>query len=302
MHPSKEEGVRGHNAKLKRMTRDYGAADKSMYKTARGNLENGPQKDYSYGAEPDEAASSDRSDRARRSTAANPIAAYKRGGAVRESQKARCRAEGGAVDSRKVVPMPVVPARAKTAPMEGKGSEANKPEIIQGKRALSTGGSVISRARGGRLNKKGATNVNIIVAPQAGNAGAVPPPVVPPPGPPGMPAAAAPEAPKPLMGPPPGPPGGPGGPGAMAGLPPGAMPPGAVPPGLSPMRKRGGRVHPDAKEDKALVKDMVKPTALRARGGMVKVGLDAGAATGEGRLEKSAARARRQGGDKTAEV
>ena len=55
------------------------------------------------------------------------------------------------------------------------------------------------------------------------------------------------------------------------------------------MRKRGGKTHSDAKEDKAMIKSMVKGEALkhRAAGGRIKQPhMTAGAATGEGRLEK----------------
>lgn len=263
-HPlSKDiEGVTGHNAKLKRMTRDYGAANKSQYKTARGNLENGPQKDYGYGAEGEGEASPARSDRTRRSSAANPIATYKRGGRVAERDKAEARAEGGAV-----------PARA-------------------------FGGGVIQRARGGKAGRaKAPTNITIVVAPQSpqGSNNPALPPEGTSPVPPPMPKP-------PMAGPggPGGPPGGaPGGPPGMP-LPPGALPPGGVPPGLMAGlgRKRGGGVHSDAKEDAAQIKRMVKPAALRARGGR----LTAGAATGEGRLEKAAMRAKRKGGDKTVEI
>ena len=254
MHPNKASSVKGNNAKLKRMTEDYGAADPSMFKTAKGVLKNGPQDDVGFG-EGDKPAP--RGDKARRTSAANPIATYAKGGRVRH-------AGGGVIGGQ-------VAMRAMGGRLEG---EMGMPSNV---------GS--SKGRG----KRAGTNVNIIVAPQSG----------PPPGP-----AAAPQLPPPM-------PGGPGGPGAGAGgppglppglpMPPGAAPAGALPPGLPQLpRKRGGRVHPDATEDKALVKQMVKPTALRARGGSIK--MTAGAESGPGRLEKSAARARRQSDDKNAEV
>ena len=54
--------------------------------------------------------------------------------------------------------------------------------------------------------------------------------------------------------------------------------------------KRGGAVksmkHDDAKEDRAMIKSMVKPSAIkRAAGG--KVMMTAGSESGEGRLQKS---------------
>lgn len=319
-HPMKKEGVVGHNDKLKRMTRDYGAANSSMYKTAKGNLKNGPQKDYGYGTEGEGEASSDRSDRPRRSSPANPIAAYKRGGRVHEREKAEARAIGGGV-------------------------------------------GVVGRADGGRVSRKGTTNVNIIVAPQAPQAApgpVIPPTGIEPPKPPMAPPAPPPAGPEGPAGAPPGLAGALGAGGPMGGLPPGAMPPGAVPPGLVPGRKKGGRVHSDVKEDKAVIKSMVKDSALKPKsrqfGGQLtattlnpserrdhaqaerasrlqreaigsaltakekgavydatqREGLGsykaraaggrmtAGAATGEGRLEK--AEMRRKSGDKTAEV
>lgn len=258
-HPNKKEGVVGHNAKLKKMTEHYGAADPAMVKKAPGTLPNGPQEDPGFGVEGDAPVA--RGDRARRSSAANPIATYKRGGRVHDREKAEARACGGEV-----------PARA-------------------------FGGGVIQRARGGRSSKKGATHVNVIIQQPSGNQPVVPPPVVPPVamgGPPGMP-------PKPPMAPP----GAGGPPGLPPGIGPGAgpMPPGLPPPGMMPPRKRGGRIeHEDAAEDAAEIRSMVKDSALkkRARGGSIK--MTAGSESGPGRLEKTAARARRQAGDKNAEV
>lgn len=81
-------------------------------------------------------------------------------------------------------------------------------------------------AKGGAVKSKGKTTVNVIVAPQGGDAQKpMMPPQMPPQGAPPMP------PPRPPMAPPPGGPGGP----------PGAMPPGmGAPPGV--MRKDGGRV------------------------------------------------------------
>lgn len=242
-NPYKKEGVDGHNAKLRRLTRHYGAADPTMNKLAPVDRlkKNGPEESVGFGS--DSSAPDTRADRPlRRTAAANPLATYKRGGGVKG------RAEGGRVK------------------------------------------------RGG----KGKTNINIVVAPgsAAGGAPAMPPLA--------LPIGANPALPPPM--PPPAPPmGGPSGPGlmAMGGL---GGPPG-MPPGLVPPRKRGGRItgqaaeaemagmekqaatHPDVKEDRALVKQMVKPDALkRAAGG--KIGLTAGAVTGEGRLEKADAHRR----------
>lgn len=295
-HPlSKEiEGVTGHNAKLKRMTRDYGAANKSMYKVARGELENNPQEDPGYGAEPDDAVSKDRGDRPRRTSAANPIATYKRGGRVHEREKAEHRAEGGSV--RPLKPLSDAfsdaaslsrkdAANAARVDRADKEAESTTKRILGSVQKRAFGGGVIQRARGGKAPKP-ATSINIIVSPQskpdAGN--------------PALPPTGVGPVPPPMPGGPP-----PGGPPGMP-PPPGGMPPGGIPPGLMAAmgggRKRGGRVHADAKEDAAEIRSMVKPSALRARGGR----MTAGAESGPGRLEKTAWRAKRQAGDKTAEV
>lgn len=252
MHPNRKEGIQGHNQKLKRMTQDYGAADSVMFKAAKGELKNGPQDAQGFG-EGD--APAPRGDKGRRTSAANPVATYAKGG--------RVRAQGGGVISGAVA------MRADGGRLEGEmGAPSN----------VGTG-----RSNKGR---RASTNVNIIVAPQSPQPSPVASPAMPPP----MPAG----------GPPPGAGAGPGGPGGMPPGP-GMIPPGAVPPGMPQLpRAKGGRVHPDEAQDKSLVKKMVKSTALRARGGSIK--MTAGAESGPGRLEKTAARARRQGADKSAEV
>lgn len=280
-YPVKNADYPGSSAtkKFKALTQDYGAANKSQSKGAPGTLDNGPQKDYGYGTEGEGEASSARSDRPRRTSAANPIATYKRGGRVHEREKAAARAEGGAA------PMPVVKSETKTPPMEADTS-ANTPAILKGKQARALGGGVIARARGGSV-KKAPTTINIVVSPpqQAGANPALPP---------GGVGSAPPPMPKPPMGGP-----GPGAGGPQMPLPPGAAPPGLPPAAMAAMgRKRGGRVHDDAKEDAAQIRSMVKPSALRAKGGAV--GLTAGAATGEGRLEKASSYARKS--HKTQEV
>ena len=167
------------------------------------------------------------------------------------------------------------------------GGSADVSSIEQANRdqAASTPG----RARGGRMKHKTGTHVNVIVAPQ-GSAGAgagmgVPPPVVPLNGPPG---GAPMMPPKPPMMPPGG------------GMPPmGAMPPGAgamPPPGL-PVRAKGGRVHEDEAQDKALILKTLRDQGLtradhevkRARGGSVRSfkDMDAGSMSGEGRQQKA---------------
>jgi hypothetical protein len=84
MHPNKAEGIRGHNAKLRRMTRHYGEANPSMHKQARVNYPkgDGPEEAVGYGA--DSAAANARADRpARRAAPGNATATYRKGGRVK---------------------------------------------------------------------------------------------------------------------------------------------------------------------------------------------------------------------------
>lgn len=171
-------------------------------------------------------------------------------------------------------------------PVSGFGAESGTPRpradrasrISNPIPTLATGGAV-ARASGGRAKKKGATNVNVIVAPQGGGA----PPPVPPPILAGPPPGAPPMAPKPPMGA--GPMGGMPGAGPITPPPPGLPPPGMVAP-----RAKGGRVHADAKEDKALIEKTLRDEGLvreRANGGgLTDIHMTAGAASGDGRLQK----------------
>lgn len=94
-HPNKAEGIKGHNAKLRRMTRGYGAAGgPSQYRVARENYPKGnaaadhPEGDPGFGVDP--AGATARSDRpARRAAPGNAVATYHKGGKVRH------RAAGG---------------------------------------------------------------------------------------------------------------------------------------------------------------------------------------------------------------
>lgn len=253
----RQDSEAAHKAKLRRMTADYGAADPKTNKSAPGLkvTRNGGQDSVGFGEGPED--NPNRGDRARRTTAANPIATYKRGGRVKsERQKAYARADGGSIDADPAYLAKEAREAAATRTRNAMSRDVKEvsPEVLTGagpaerarlraqdsrivgykKGGAVESGSVIARARGGRTNKaKGATHVNVIVAPQSGNQPQTPPPLpvgltVPPGGPPGA-----------VPGPAGIPPGAPPGLGAA---PRPMPPPGAVPPGLGPMRKRGGRI------------------------------------------------------------
>lgn len=284
-HPNKSSAASAHTAKLRKMTKDYGmAGGVSQYETSpQSRLKaEGPEDAVGFGA--DSSKVSARSDKpARRSAAANPLATYAKGGKVKH------RAEGGGIDS----PFSSRKKRREAAeevPIEipqpqGGGPKGNGFDDSDKR---STGG-VIARARGGRA--KGATHVNVIIAPQGQPQGA------------GLgdamnPQLAALAAGKPPMAPPAPPP--------MAGPPPGAAPPMMPPQGgpPMPMRAKGGRVkgemetpdHNGLDEDKRdLIADTLREEGLirRARGGGIT--MTAGAANGVGRLEKMGITARHRG-------
>jgi hypothetical protein len=322
MHPNKAEGIRGHNQKLKRMTRDYGDASSSMKKEARVNFPkyDGSEGDPGYGV--DEAGATARSDRpARRAAPGNAVATLKRGGRVGHLAKvAKRRQMGGAMAGGGSNPSEarVNQLMNQSQSAFNKAQQQNKPQQSGGAPSGSgvlgslvgsgpagmdpsakRGGRIRKRAMGGPIgasggkkSKKGHTNVSININPASSNTPLTPPAPMP------MAAGAPPMPmpPRPPM-PPPGPlmgAGAPGLPPGAVGAPPG-MPPGPLgqlalqqrAAGLLP-RKRGGRIpHDDEAADKKLVNSMVKQSALkgRARGGKILKG--AGAESGEGRLARN---------------
>lgn len=230
-HPMRSDVKDSINAKMRKMTRDYGSASgpaNNKLATTNRLKGEGPEEASGFGAEA--GVPRPRADRASRLS--NPVATYAKGGAV-------------------------------------------------------------ARATGGRTKKgKGATNVNVIIAPQGG---APTPPPMPPILAGGPPPGAPPMPPKPPMGAgpmgmPPGAAGLPMSPGAPGGMPPGIVPPRAA--GGRIGRAKGGAVHEDEAQDKALIEKTLKDEGLvreRASGGRLpnqKHHMTAGAATGVGRLEK----------------
>ena len=149
------------------------------------------------------------------------------------------------------------------------GNKPTKTEVASGPQAMPRLGAEGAKpkqnlgkfARGGRA--KG-TNVNIVIAPGGKDTPPMAPPMIPP-----M-AGPAPVPPPPMM--PPGPPPG-------------------MPPGMRALGgrafKKGGAVHSDAREDRAMIKSMVKPDALKRKSGG-RAAYTAGAASGPGREEKIA--------------
>ena len=306
-HPMRDSARDGHNAKMRRMTDGYGLAsgpkNNILAETNRAKGE-GPEDSTGFGA--DASAAKPRGDRpARRTTAANPLSTYRKGGAVKK------RADGGETEDGISAGMARNAAASRTRNATIRRADGGDVSSIE---EANRDQAATARARGGRTKHgKGNTHVNIMVGQPPGGGAGVPPmvpprPVLPVGGPP--PGAAPPMVPpRPPMGAPP-----------MVGGPPPGLPmamgaPGGVPPGILPPRAKGGRVHKDEAEDKALIQRTLKAeglvrsdkplkeplageTAERASGGKI-VGSDsrvkwgnvpshmtAGAIAGEGRLEK----------------
>jgi len=302
-HPNKLDADRSKSSKFHKMTRDYGmSGGKNDYITEPGERLKGevgdsvPENSVGFGAE-SSAATSKRGDRpARRAVAANPVATYKRGGKVKLGKPEKVGHSGDklGLNVQSKMSGPVLKLKApKTGSVKNDMSGVTNESKIAKARARGGmleaddgcgAGNVSGRARGGRLHGKGkgATHVNVVVAPQGSppaGAGGPPPQLA------ALMAGAHPPA------------GGlPGGPPSM---PPGMPPPGAggsppmgmPPPGAPPMRAKGGKVsrmggHPDASQDKDLIKKTLREEGLvrKAKGGGVH--LEGGAVTGIGRLNK----------------
>jgi hypothetical protein len=252
----RSQSTDSHNQKLRRMTRDYGSADKGANILAPTNKlkGEGPEMEIGYGSNPSPMPRADRRSRG------GCVVGRKNGGKVRR------KADGGPTGSTPAV-----------SPVE----------------AADMDESISNKAAGGRTRKGkgGHTHVNVIIgAPPGGAAGAIAPPVRP--VPPVVPVAAPPAMPpRPPMGAMPGALPGAGGPMPMP--PPGGMPPGGLPPGIMPPRKRGGVVMAKAGgggvEDPAehsYHEQGLKPFEKGSGGGKHHGTYTAGAGSGEGREQK----------------
>ena len=95
MHPMKKDSSASANAKMRRMTAHYGDANPAMKKLAPVDAQKkeGGEEAVGFGADSDKASA--RSDRpARRTTSANPVATYKKGGATKLAKGGRTKHKG----------------------------------------------------------------------------------------------------------------------------------------------------------------------------------------------------------------
>lgn len=200
-------------------------------------------------------------------------------------------------------PEPAIGFGADSTAPRGRADRASRKQGVSNPVATLKRGGAPKRAHGGRMKgkKHGGTHVNVLVAPQGGGGAPMARPVAA--VPPMLPGAPPPGAMPPR---PPMPPGGPMGAGPMPGGAPPMAPgaPGGIPPGLIQPRKHGGKVHADEKQDKGLIHKILKdeglersdkPAKVRKHGGHIKHHMDAGAGSGEGRLEKIGEKAKNAG-------